>query len=174
MRVRLVPVEDAALAAAARALCAAPVDPPGIPDHDWLHGDPGEVLRRLRLARDRRLAAGGRAWTIGADGAVVGYLSASIDDGGARAETFSVVARAEQGRGIGFAARRLALDELAAAGIRSVVSLARPGSASAAVSRRLGYRLTGTEERTHPDGYVVALERYELRLPRGDARMIGG
>ncbi|MGY2128229.1 GNAT family N-acetyltransferase [Blastococcus sp. SYSU DS0617] len=167
MRVRLVPAGDRALEAAARALSAAPVDPPGITDHDWLHGDPGQVLDRLRLARDRRLAARGRVWTIGVDGAVVGYLSAAIDDGGARAETFSVIARAEQGRGIGLAARRLALDELAAAGIRSVVSLARPGSASAAVSRRLGYELIGTEERAHPDGYVVTLERYELRLPRG-------
>ena len=116
-------------------------------------------------ARDHRLGAGGRAWIVRVDDTAVGYLSARIDEDGGRAETFSVVARAAQGRGIGLAARRLALDELTAAGVACVVSLARPGSPSVAISRRLGYELRGIEVRAHPDGHLVELERYELRLP---------
>jgi len=167
VHVRLDPADDLALEEVAPALAAAPVDPPGIDDHAWLHGDVGEVLRSLRAACDRRLAAGGRAWIIRVDGTATGYVSARIDDGGARAETFSVVARAAQGRGIGLAARRLALDELVAVGVTCVVSLARPGSRSAAISRRLGYELRGREERARPDGHLVGLERYQLRLGDG-------
>jgi len=161
---RLVPASDAALEAAAQALSAAPVDPPGVRDHAWLHAEPAEALRRLQRARDHRIEHGGLAWVVLADEVAVGYVSARIYDDGHRAETFSVVARVNQGLGVGLESRRLALEALAAAGVRSVVSLARPDSASAAISRKLGYELSGAETRAHPDGFRVELERYELQL----------
>jgi hypothetical protein len=163
VRPDLVPADDAALEAVARLFARAPIDPPGFADHVWLHAETQVVVHRLQAARDHRVRDGGRAWVIHVASRPVGYLSARIQ-GGTDAETFSAVVRSEQGKGIGLAARRSAIDVLATAGLIRVTSLARPASASAAISRRLGYELRGTETRVHPAGYSVELERYELGL----------
>lgn len=162
MHVALVPATDEELALVAPRLARLRVDPPGVDDHVWLHGDSSEVASRLRDARDRRAAAGGVAWVAYVDDEAVGYLSAKID--GAMAETFSVVAADVQGRGIGRAAREAALEALVKLGVKTAISVARPGSASAQISRRIGYQPTGSLVRTSPTGEDVTLERFELDL----------
>ena len=162
MGAELIPATDAALDAVALALSAAPVDLAGIADH------PGCTLNPPRWWTGCGLhgTTGSKRWprlVVNVDGEAVGYMSARIQDG-SWAETFAVIARPAQGRGIGLAARRLLLGESATLGVAQVVSLARPRSASAASSRRLGYQFRGRELCTHPDGYQVELEKYELRL----------
>jgi hypothetical protein len=162
VRVALEVADDQQLAAFAERVAADRVDPGDIDDHLSLHGDPLNVLERLRAARDRRVNIGGIAWIVTADDKVVGYISARIS--GDEAETFSVVVADMQRLGIGRAARRLALDGLQQRGVKRAVSVSRPGSPSSAVSRRLGYRSGGREARTAPNGTEVELERWEIGI----------
>jgi GNAT superfamily N-acetyltransferase len=162
VHVALVPATDEELALVARRLARMRVDPLGVDDHDWLHGDSSEVAKRLRDARDRRTAARGVAWVVYADDEPGGYISAKIDR--TEAETFSVVAADVQGRGIGRAAREAALEALMTLGVKTAISVARPESASSRISRRIGYQPAGSLVRTSPTGEEVTLERYELDL----------
>ena len=163
MQVALEVADDARLATFAERVAKDRVDPVGIEEHAWLHGDPVEVLNRLRVARDWRTDQGGVAWVVTADDDVVGYISALIS-ADSTAETFSVVAADMQRRGIGREARRLALERLRQLGVQRAVSVSRPGSGSSAISRSLGYRPSGREVRSAPGATDVELERWEMEL----------
>jgi L-amino acid N-acyltransferase YncA len=163
MQVALEVADDARLATFAERVAKDRVDLIGIEDHAWLHGDPVEVLPRHQAARDWRTHQGGVAWVVTADDHVVGYISALIT-ADATAETFSVVAADMQHRGIGREARRLALERFRQLGVQRAVSVSRPGSASSAISRSLGYRPCGREVRTAPNGTEVELERWEKAI----------
>jgi RimJ/RimL family protein N-acetyltransferase len=157
------PTSDLVLALAT-AVAAAPVDPPGLSDHRWLSGEPTGVRDRIQESIDSTKHRGGSSWIVLAGGAPVGLIKVGIGHG--MAETFTFVCAYAQGRGVATAARTGVLDLLAHDGrVQRAVSTARANSASAAISRRLGYRYTGIEVRQHPDDASdVALERYELEL----------
>jgi RimJ/RimL family protein N-acetyltransferase len=154
------------LLALARAVSTTPVDPAGITDHRWLHGDPDRVRDRIQRSLDHCTTTGGGGWIIAADGRPAGLITVKLDAD--QAETFSFVCSEWQGRGVATAARAALLAEFRSdPRVRLVVSTARAGSPSATVSRRLGYACVGTEVRRHPEhGGEVVLERYELELTR--------
>jgi RimJ/RimL family protein N-acetyltransferase len=146
----------------AHVVSAHPVDPPGVSDHSWLHGDAHQVEQRLQRSLDHCVRHGGAGWILLADRHPVGLITVKVVDGDA--ETFSFVATTFQNGGLATAARAAVIALLQGdARVRRVISTSRPGSASARVSQRLGYTYVGRETRTHPlDGSDVDLDRYEL------------
>ncbi len=107
-----------------------------------------------------------RNWIIRCqpDGRAAGYVQATIDDGGSRAEIAWVVGTAWQGRGFASAAARALVGWLDARGLARIQAHVHPAhEASAAVARSAGLRPTGVLE----DGELVWLR--ERRRPASDA-----
>lgn len=156
------------LVALAQTVSTSPVDPEGITDHRWLLGDARQVRDRIERSLIHCRSMDGDGWIVAADGRAIGLITVKLR--GDEAETFSFVAADWQGRGVATAARAGLLALLRGdPRIRLVVSTARAGSRSAAVSRRLGYDCVGTEIRRHPEhGGDVVLERYELDVSGPD------
>jgi RimJ/RimL family protein N-acetyltransferase len=90
-----------------------------------------------------------RNWIIRCqpDGQAAGYVQATIDDGGGRAEIAWVVGLAWQGRGLASAAARALVGWLDAHGVTRIQAHIHPEhEASAAVARAAGLRPTGVVE----------------------------
>jgi RimJ/RimL family protein N-acetyltransferase len=97
-----------------------------------------------------------RNWIIRAhqDGPAAGYVQATIDDGGSRAEIAWVVGLAWQGRGLASAAARALVGWLDGHGVTRIQAHIHPAhTASAAVARAAGLTPTSVVE----DGEILWL-----------------
>ena len=108
-------------------------------------GEPPTVadLERRYAIQVRGASADGREVWVNAivelDGEPIGYVQATIAEGGREAEVAWVIGHAWQGRGHARAAAALLVDELARRGVRELVAHIRPGhTASERVAASLG------------------------------------
>ncbi len=127
------------------------------------------TLAELRTRYARQVAgrsADGRQewrnWIIRCqpDGQAAGYVQATIDEGGSRAEVAWVVGLAWQGRGLASAAARALAGWLDARGVTRIQAHIHPQhEASAAVARAAGLAPTGVLE----DGELLWLRERQVR-----------
>ena len=112
-----------------------------------------------------------RNWIIrSADGRAAGYVQATIDDGGSRAEIAWVVGLAWQGRGFASAAARALVDWLDARGVARIQAHVHPAhEASASVARSAGLSPTSVLE----DGELLWLRERRSPGQRRDAMSCG-
>lgn len=136
LRLRPLRVDDAAAMAAVLAH-------PSLYEHTG--GEPPTVaeLERRYAIQVRGASADGRETWINAvvelDGGPIGYVQATIAEGGREAEVAWVIGRAWQGRGHARSAAALLVDGLAQRGVRTLVAHVRPGHvASERIATSLG------------------------------------
>jgi RimJ/RimL family protein N-acetyltransferase len=137
-------------------------------------GDAPPTLAELRARYARQVtgrSADGRQewrnWIIRSepDGQATGYVQATIDDGGRRAEIAWVVGLAWQGRGLASAAARALVSWLDARGVERIQAHIHPAhEASAAVARAAGLAPTGVLE----DGEILWLRERPGLTQQGD------